>query len=94
MADKLSFRDQRDLTYRLRTHLQAFGSIHDYPVAFETPAGPVDREDELYFVGVGASYKFLRWLRLGLLIGPWERNSNISGESANGIRWQILLSFN
>ena len=94
LADRLFLEDQHRLTPRLTAHVQAQAGINSYDVPVSTAAGPVKREDELFFIGAGPSYEFFDRFTLGFVIGPWERRSNIPGESADGIRWHVLLSFN
>ena len=94
LADRLFLNDVHKLTDRLSAHLQAQAGLNSYEVPIATPSGPLKREDELYYIGAGPSYQFFDRVTLGFVVGPWERRSNIPGQSDDGIRWQILLSFN
>ncbi|MDX1585082.1 MAG: outer membrane beta-barrel protein, partial [Thermoanaerobaculia bacterium] len=94
VTDRLFINDTHEIGSRLKLHIQAQGGVNSYLVPVSTPAGMIEREDELYFIGAGPSYRFFDRFELGFVIGPWERNSNIPGETADGIRWHVLLSFN
>lgn len=94
LSNRLFVDDTLQLTSRLAAHVQAQAGVNSYDVPVDTAQGPVRREDELFFIGAGPSYEFFDRFTLGFVVGPWERRSNIAGESANGIRWHVLLSFN
>jgi len=79
-------------TRRLTLRFGSNGGIDRYDLPEVTTLGLKRRRDSMSFTSVGWMYT-LRRLRGGFDIGYYKRTSNIEGESQDGIRGVLHLSF-